>query len=339
MSYGTGAIMAVPAHDTRDWEFAKKFGLPIIEVVAGGHVDEAAYTECHTGVMVNSGFLTGMTVEQAIPAMIDYLEKNGLGRRKVNYKLRDWVFTRQRYWGEPIPLVHCEHCGWVALPYDQLPLRLPEIEDYTPSDDGSSALSRATEWMHTTCPKCGGPAIRETDTMPNWAGSSWYFLRYCDPHNDKAFADYDELKYWMPVDWYNGGMEHTTLHLLYSRFWHRFLYDCGLVPCPEPYMKRTSHGLVLGENGEKMSNPAATSSTPTRSWTSWARIRSACMRCSWARSTSRSRGTRAGRAAAAVSSSGCGNCRIWCRARAIPTRTCAAACTPASRRSARITSG
>ncbi len=253
MSYGTGAIMAVPAHDTRDWEFAKKFGLPIIEVVAGGHVDEAAYTECHTGVMVNSGFLTGMTVEQAIPAMIDYLEKNGLGRRKVNYKLRDWVFTRQRYWGEPIPLVHCEHCGWVPLPYDQLPLRLPEIEDYTPSDDGSSALSRATEWMHTTCPKCGGPAIRETDTMPNWAGSSWYFLRYCDPHNDKAFADYDELKYWMPVDWYNGGMEHTTLHLLYSRFWHRFLYDCGLVPCPEPYMKRTSHGLVLGENGEKMS--------------------------------------------------------------------------------------
>ena len=253
MSYGTGAIMAVPAHDTRDWEFAKKFGLPIIEVVAGGNVEEAAYTECHTGVMVNSGFLTGKTVEEAIPAMIDYLEKNGLGRRKVNYKLRDWVFTRQRYWGEPIPLVHCEHCGWVPLPYDQLPLRLPEIPDYTPSDDGSSALSRATEWMHTTCPKCGAPAIRETDTMPNWAGSSWYFLRYCDPHNDKAFADYDELKYWMPVDWYNGGMEHVTRHLIYSRFWNMFLYDIGVVKDEEPYKKRTAQGLILGSDGEKMS--------------------------------------------------------------------------------------
>ena len=253
MSYGTGAIMAVPAHDTRDWEFAKKFDLPIIEVVAGGNVQQEAFTDCHTGVMVNSGFLTGKTVEQAIPAMIDYIEEKGIGKRKINYKLRDWVFTRQRYWGEPIPLVHCEHCGWVPLPEDQLPLRLPDIPDYTPSDDGSSALSRATEWMHTTCPKCGAPAIRETDTMPNWAGSSWYFLRYCDPHNDKAFADFDELKYWMPVDWYNGGMEHTTLHLLYSRFWHRFLYDCGLVPCSEPYQKRTSHGMILGENGEKMS--------------------------------------------------------------------------------------
>ena len=254
MGYGTGIVMGVPGHDQRDWEFAKKFGLPIIEVVAGGDVTKEAFVaKDDSAVMVNSGFLNGLTVKEAIPAMKKYVVEQGFGKEKVNYKLRDWVFSRQRYWGEPIPLVHCEHCGWVALPYDQLPLRLPEIEDYTPSDDGSSALSRATEWMHTTCPKCGGPAIRETDTMPNWAGSSWYFLRYCDPHNDKAFADYDELKYWMPVDWYNGGMEHTTLHLLYSRFWHRFLYDCGLVPCPEPYMKRTSHGLVLGENGEKMS--------------------------------------------------------------------------------------
>ena len=253
MSYGTGAIMAVPAHDTRDWEFAKVFGLPIIEVVKGGDVEKEAFTDCETGVMVNSGFLNGLEVKDAIDAMIDWLEKQGIGRRKVNYKLRDWVFTRQRYWGEPIPLVHCEKCGWVPLPYDQLPLKLPDMEDFKPGDDGSSALAKATDWIKTTCPKCGGPAVRETDTMPNWAGSSWYFLRYCDPHNDKAFADFDALRYWMPVDWYNGGMEHTTLHLLYSRFWNRFLYDCGLVPVAEPYKKRTSHGMVLGENGEKMS--------------------------------------------------------------------------------------
>ena len=253
MSYGTGAIMAVPAHDTRDWEFAKVFDLPIIEVVKGGNVEEAAFTDCETGVMVNSGFLNGLEVKDAINAMIDWLEKEGIGRRKVNYKLRDWVFTRQRYWGEPIPLVHCEKCGWVSLPYEQLPLKLPDLDDFRPGDDGSSALAKATAWIRTACPKCDGPAERETDTMPNWAGSSWYFLRYCDPHNDKAFADFDELRYWLPVDWYNGGMEHTTLHLLYSRFWHKFLYDCGLVPTPEPYMKRTSHGMVLGENGEKMS--------------------------------------------------------------------------------------
>ena len=254
MSYGTGAIMAVPAHDTRDWEFAKKFGLEIIEVVKGDvDVQQQAYTDCHDGVMVNSGFLDGMTVKEAIPAMIAKLEEMGVGTRKVNYKLRDWVFTRQRYWGEPIPLVHCDCCGWVALPEDQLPLRLPEIPDYQPGDDGSSALAKATEWLKTTCPKCGGPATRETDTMPQWAGSSWYFLRYIDPHNDNVLADAEELKYWLPVDWYNGGMEHTTLHLLYSRFWHRFLYDCGVVPTAEPYQKRTSHGMILGENGEKMS--------------------------------------------------------------------------------------
>ena len=253
MSYGTGAIMAVPAHDTRDWEFAKVFDLPIIEVVKGGNVEEAAFTDCESGVLVNSGFLNGLEVKEAIEKMIDWLEKKGIGKRKVNYKLRDWVFTRQRYWGEPIPLVHCPKCGWVPLPYEQLPLKLPDLNDFRPGDDGSSALAKATEWIRTACPKCGGPAERETDTMPNWAGSSWYFLRYCDPHNDKAFADFDELKYWMPVDWYNGGMEHTTLHLLYSRFWHKFLYDCGLVPTPEPYQKRTSHGMVLGENGEKMS--------------------------------------------------------------------------------------
>ena len=253
MSYGTGAIMAVPAHDTRDWEFAKVFDLPIIEVVKGGNVEEAAFTDCESGVLVNSGFLNGLEVKEAIEKMIDWLEKKGIGKRKVNYKLRDWVFTRQRYWGEPIPLVHCPKCGWVPLPYSELPLKLPDLNDFRPGDDGSSALAKATEWIRTACPKCGGPAERETDTMPNWAGSSWYFLRYCDPHNDKAFADFDELKYWMPVDWYNGGMEHTTLHLLYSRFWHKFLYDCGLVPTPEPYQKRTSHGMVLGENGEKMS--------------------------------------------------------------------------------------
>ena len=253
MTYGTGAIMAVPAHDTRDYEFAKVFNLPIIEVVAGGDVEKEAFTDCETGRMVNSGFLNGLEVEQAKEKMITWLEEQGIGARKVNYKLRDWVFSRQRYWGEPIPLVYCEKCGWVPLPESELPLVLPEIDDYTPSDDGSSALSRAKEWIHTTCPKCGGPAERETDTMPNWAGSSWYFLRYCDPHNDKEFASREALDYWMPVDWYNGGMEHTTLHVLYSRFWHKFLYDIGLVPTPEPYQKRTSHGMILGENGEKMS--------------------------------------------------------------------------------------
>ena len=251
MTYGTGAIMAVPAHDTRDYEFAKVFNLPIIEVVAGGDVEKEAFTDCETGRMVNSGFLNGLEVEQAKEKMIAWLEEQGIGARKVNYKLRDWVFSRQRYWGEPIPLVYCEKCGWG--PESELPLVLPEIDDYTPSDDGSSALSRAKEWIHTTCPKCGGPAERETDTMPNWAGSSWYFLRYCDPHNDKEFASREALDYWMPVDWYNGGMEHTTLHVLYSRFWHKFLYDIGLVPTPEPYQKRTSHGMILGENGEKMS--------------------------------------------------------------------------------------
>ena len=253
MTYGTGAIMAVPAHDTRDYAFAKAFNLPIIEVVAGGDVEKEAFTDCETGRMVNSGFLNGLEVEQAKEKMIAWLEEQGIGARKVNYKLRDWVFSRQRYWGEPIPLVYCEKCGWVPLPESELPLVLPEIDDYTPSDDGSSALSRAKEWIHTTCPKCGGPAERETDTMPNWAGSSWYFLRYCDPHNDKEFASREALDYWMPVDWYNGGMEHTTLHVLYSRFWHKFLYDIGLVPTPEPYQKRTSHGMILGENGEKMS--------------------------------------------------------------------------------------
>ena len=253
MTYGTGAIMAVPAHDTRDYEFAKVFDLPVIEVVAGGDVEKEAFTDCETGKLVNSGFLNGLEVEEAKEKMIAWLEEKGIGARKVNYKLRDWVFSRQRYWGEPIPLVHCEKCGWVPLPESELPLVLPEIDDYTPSDDGSSALARAKEWIHTTCPKCGGPADRETDTMPNWAGSSWYFLRYCDPHNDKEFASKEALDYWMPVDWYNGGMEHTTLHVLYSRFWHKFLYDIGLVPTPEPYQKRTSHGMILGENGEKMS--------------------------------------------------------------------------------------
>ena len=253
MSYGTGAIMAVPAHDTRDYEFAKTFNLPIVEVVAGGDVTKEAYTECEHGRMVNSGFLNGMEVAEAKKAIADYLEKEGIGHRKVNYKLRDWVFARQRYWGEPIPLVKCEKCGWVPLPESELPLKLPMLDDFSPTDDGSSCLARAKDWLHTTCPHCGGPAVREADTMPNWAGSSWYFLRYADPHNDNALASPEALKYWMPVDWYNGGMEHTTLHLLYSRFWHKFLYDIGVVPTPEPYMKRTSHGMVLGENGEKMS--------------------------------------------------------------------------------------
>ena len=254
MGYGTGAIMAVPAHDERDWEFAKKFNMPIIEVVAGGRdVQEECYSDVESGIMVNSGFLDGLTVKEAIPTMIKWLEEKGIGEKKVNYKLRDWVFTRQRYWGEPIPLVHCDKCGWVPLPYSELPLKLPEIEDFEPTDDGSSALARATDWIKTTCPKCGGPAQHETDTMPNWAGSSWYFIRYCDPHNDKELASREALEYWMPVDWYNGGMEHTTLHLLYSRFWYKFLYDIGVVPTKEPYKKRTSHGMILGENGEKMS--------------------------------------------------------------------------------------
>ena len=254
MGYGTGAIMAVPAHDERDWEFAKKFNMPIIEVVAGGrNVQEECYSDVESGIMVNSGFLNGLTVKEAIPTMIKWLEEKGIGEKKVNYKLRDWVFTRQRYWGEPIPLVHCDKCGWVPLPYSELPLKLPEIADFEPTDDGSSALARATDWIKTTCPKCGGPANRETDTMPNWAGSSWYFIRYCDPHNDKELASREALESWMPVDWYNGGMEHTTLHLLYSRFWYKFLYDIGVVPTKEPYKKRTSHGMILGENGEKMS--------------------------------------------------------------------------------------
>ena len=253
-TYGTGAIMAVPAHDTRDWEFAKKFGLPIIEVVKGGDVTKEAFVaKDDSAVMVNSGFLNGMTVKEAIPAMKKYVVEQGFGQEKVNYKLRDWVFSRQRYWGEPIPLVNCPKCGWVALPEEQLPLVLPQVDSYEPTDDGESPLSKMTDWVNTTCPCCGGPAKRETDTMPQWAGSSWYFLRYMDPHNDKALASKEALEYWSPVDWYNGGMEHTTLHLLYSRFWHKFLYDIGVVPTKEPYAKRTSHGMILGEGGEKMS--------------------------------------------------------------------------------------
>lgn len=253
MTYGTGAIMAVPAHDERDWEFAKKFELPIVEVVAGGDVQEAAFTDVATGKLVNSGFLTGLEVADAKAKIIDFLEEKGIGTAKVNYKLRDWVFSRQRYWGEPIPIVKCEKCGYVALPESELPLELPEVESYMPTDNGESPLAAMTSWVHTTCPCCGGPAERETDTMPQWAGSSWYFLRYTDPHNKEALASKEALNYWLPVDWYNGGMEHTTLHLLYSRFWHRFLYDQGVVPTKEPYQKRTSHGMILGENGEKMS--------------------------------------------------------------------------------------
>ena len=252
-SYGTGAIMAVPAHDTRDYDFAKAFGLPIIEVVAGGDIEKEAFTDCATGVMVNSGFLTGMTVEEAKKAITAWLEENGKGHAKVNFKLRDWVFSRQRYWGEPIPMVCCPHCGWQPLPESELPLRLPEITDFEPGPEGESPLARHTEWVNTTCPKCGGPAKRETDTMPQWAGSSWYFLRYMDPHCTTAPVSKEAVEYWGPVDWYNGGMEHTTLHLLYSRFWHKFLYDIGVVPTSEPYKKRTSHGMILGENGEKMS--------------------------------------------------------------------------------------
>lgn len=253
MGYGTGAIMAVPAHDTRDYEFAKTMGLPIVEVVAGGDIGKEAFTDCATGTLVNSGFLNGMQVEDAKRTIIEWLEKEGIGRKKTNFKLRDWLFSRQRYWGEPIPLVYCEHCGWVPVPEDELPLTLPNVEDFRPADDGSSALARADEWIHTTCPKCGRKAEREIDTMPNWAGSSWYYMRYCDPHNDKSLADRKALDYWLPVDWYNGGMEHTTLHLLYSRFWHKFLYDIGVVGCPEPYNKRTSHGMILAEDGRKMS--------------------------------------------------------------------------------------
>ncbi len=253
ISYGTGAIMAVPAHDTRDWEFAKKFDLPIIEVVAGGNPEEEAYTNCAVGIMVNSGFLDGLTVDEAKQKITEWLTERELGQLKVNYKLRDWVFSRQRYWGEPIPVVHCEKCGYVTIPESELPLVLPNVESYEPTDNGESPLAKMTDWVSTTCPKCGGKAERETDTMPQWAGSSWYFLRYCDPHNDKELASKEALEYWGPVDWYNGGMEHTTLHLLYSRFWHRFLYDIGVVPNPEPYAKRTSHGMILGENGEKMS--------------------------------------------------------------------------------------
>ena len=254
VSYGTGAIMAVPAHDDRDWEFAKKFGCEIIEVVQGGDIEKAAFTlKDDTGIMVNSDFLNGLTVKEAIPVMKKWLEEKGIGHEKVNYKLRDWVFSRQRYWGEPIPLVHCDKCGWVPLPEEQLPLLLPEVSSYEPTDNGESPLATMTDWVNTTCPKCGGPAQRETDTMPQWAGSSWYFLRYMDPHNDKALASQEALRYWGQVDWYNGGMEHTTLHLLYSRFWHKFLYDLGVVPYAEPYHKRTSHGMILGEGGEKMS--------------------------------------------------------------------------------------
>ena len=252
-TYGTGAIMAVPAHDTRDWEFAKQFGLPIVEVVKGGDVQKEAFTDCAAGVMVNSGFLDGLTVDAAKKKITEWLTQKNLGHEKVNYKLRDWVFSRQRYWGEPIPLVYCEKCGWVPIPEDQLPLRLPDVKSYETTDNGESPLAHMDDWVNTTCPHCGGPAKRETDTMPQWAGSSWYYLRYMDPHNDKALVGQDAVKYWNQVDWYNGGMEHTTLHLLYSRFWHKFLYDIGVVPTKEPYMKRTSHGMILGEGGEKMS--------------------------------------------------------------------------------------
>jgi len=255
MTYGTGAIMAVPAHDSRDWEFAKKFNMPIIQVVDGDNIDvqAEAFTDVYTGTMINSGILNGLQVKDAVKTIIDYLEENKLGVRKVNYKLRDWVFSRQRYWGEPIPLVYCEKCGWVALPESELPLQLPDIKDFEPGENGESPLAKATDWIKTTCPACGGNACRETDTMPQWAGSSWYFLRYIDPDNSEALADPKLLDYWMPVDWYNGGMEHTTLHLLYSRFWHKVLYDIGVVSTKEPYQKRTSHGMILGENGEKMS--------------------------------------------------------------------------------------
>ena len=253
MSYGTGAIMAVPAHDDRDWEFAKKFNIPVIEVIEGGNVEEAAFTDVATGTLVNSGFLTGKSVEEAKKAIIEWLEEKGVGTKKTNFKLRDWVFSRQRYWGEPIPIVKCEKCGYVPIPEEELPLELPEVDNYMPTDNGESPIANIRDWVETTCPCCGGKAERETDTMPQWAGSSWYFLRHIGPHNDKALASREAMEYWLPVDWYNGGMEHTTLHLLYSRFWHKFLYDQGVVPTKEPYQKRTSHGMILGENGEKMS--------------------------------------------------------------------------------------
>lgn len=253
MSYGTGAIMAVPAHDSRDYEFAKKFGLPIVEVISGGDISKEAYTSVDEGTLVNSGFLNGLSVKDAVRRITEWLQEQGIGTPKVNYKLRDWVFSRQRYWGEPIPLVSCDDCGFVPVPEDELPVRLPDVQHYEPTDTGESPLANIESFVNTTCPRCGKPAKRETDTMPNWAGSSWYFLRYTDPHNDKEFASWDKVSYWLPVDWYNGGMEHTTLHLLYSRFWHKFLYDCGLVPTPEPYRKRTSHGMILGEDNEKMS--------------------------------------------------------------------------------------
>ena len=253
VSYGTGAIMAVPGHDTRDWEFAKKFNLPIVEVVTGGDIEKEAYLDCDAGTMVNSGFLTGLSVDDGKAAITKWLGEQGKGHAKVNFKLRDWIFSRQHYWGEPIPIVHCEKCGYVPMPEDELPLKLPFVENYEPTDSGESPLAHLTDWVNTTCPGCGGPAKRETDTMPNWAGSSWYFLRYCDPHNNNAIASKEALDYWTPVNWYNGGMEHTTLHLLYSRFWHKFLFDIGVVPTSEPYQKRTSHGMILGENGEKMS--------------------------------------------------------------------------------------
>jgi leucyl-tRNA synthetase len=254
ITYGTGIVMGVPGHDQRDWDFATKFGLPIVEVVSGGDVSKEAFVlKDDTGILVNSGFLDGMTVKQAIPAMRKWVIDQGIGREKVNYKLRDWVFSRQRYWGEPIPMVNCPKCGWVPLPEEELPLLLPDVKNYQTTDDGESPLAHMDAWVNTTCPKCGGPAKRETDTMPNWAGSSWYFLRYMDPDNDQALVSQDAVKYWNQVDWYNGGMEHTTLHLLYSRFWHKFLYDIGVVPTSEPYAKRTSHGMILGEGGEKMS--------------------------------------------------------------------------------------
>ena len=253
MSYGTGAIMAVPAHDERDWEFAKKFNMPIIEVVAGGDVQNEVYTDVAEGTLVNSGFLNGLSVAEAKKKILEWLEENHVGKAKTNYKLRDWVFSRQRYWGEPIPIVHCDKCGYVPVPEESLPLELPDVESYMPTDNGESPLAAMTDWVNTTCPCCGGPAKRETDTMPQWAGSSWYYIRYTDPKNKEALASKEAMKYWLPVDWYNGGMEHTTLHLLYSRFWHKFLYDQGVVTCPEPYQKRTSHGMILGENGEKMS--------------------------------------------------------------------------------------
>ncbi|MCQ2454862.1 MAG: leucine--tRNA ligase [Clostridia bacterium] len=253
ISYGTGAIMAVPAHDTRDYDFAKKFDIPMIEVVSGGNIEEGPYTDCDKGILINSDFLNGLNVDEAKVKMQEWVIEKGIGKRKTNFKLRDWVFSRQRYWGEPIPMVYCEKCGYVPIPESELPLVLPNVDSYEPTDNGESPLAKITDWVNTTCPECGGHALRETDTMPQWAGSSWYFLRYCDPHNDKEIASKEALEYWCPVDWYNGGMEHTTLHLLYSRFWHQFLYDIGVVPNKEPYSKRTSHGMILGENGEKMS--------------------------------------------------------------------------------------